>query len=63
MVGAPALAPSTLVRSGATAAAVTTEAFLISLAFTATATFDTGSEWVSARVGTAVTAPATFWFT
>jgi hypothetical protein len=61
-VGAPAFAPSTLVFAGATAAAFTTDAFFISLGGTVTAAFATGSEFVMVRVGTAVTAPATFWF-
>lgn len=55
-----AFTPSTLALAGATGAAVVKEAGLISLAGTATAAFATGSEFVSARVGTAVTAPLTF---
>lgn len=58
--GAPAFAPSTLFLAGATGAALTTEAVLSSAAGTATATLFTGSEFVIARAGTAVTAPDTF---
>jgi hypothetical protein len=62
-VGAPALVPSTLVLAGATAAMLTTAAVFSSLAGTATATLETGSELVIALDGTAVTAPDTFWLT
>ena len=62
-VEAPVRTPSTLLLSGATAAAFITDAFLISFAGTETATRETDSELAMARVGTAVTAPATFWFT
>ena len=62
MVGVPARDPSTLVLAGATGAALTTDAVRSSLAGTATAVFETGSAFVIARVGTAVTAPTTFWF-
>ncbi len=62
MVAAPARGPSTLVLAGATGAALTTDALRSSLAGMATAALETGSEFVIARVGTAVTAPATLWF-
>ena len=62
-VEAPVRTPSTLLLSGATAAALMTDAFLISFAGTVTATLETDSELAMTRVGTAVTAPATFWLT
>jgi hypothetical protein len=58
-VGEAARAPRTLVLAGATGAAPITGAVLSSLVETATAIFETGSELVKARVGTAVTAPCT----
>jgi len=60
LLGAPALAPRTLVFSGATGTVCTTVAVFHSAAGTFTAALLTDSEFVIARVGTAVTAPATF---
>ena len=61
-LGAPAFAPSTLDRTGATGAVFANDAIFTSLAGTVTAALDTGSEFVIVRVGTAVTAPFTVRF-
>ena len=54
-----AFAPNTLVRAGATGAAVANAPALTSVAGTETATLDTDCELAMALVGTAVTAPFT----
>ena len=54
--------PSTLVRCGATGAVLVNEAAFNSPGETRTEFLATGNELVSVRCGTAVTAPATFWF-
>ena len=59
---APAFAPNTLLREGATGGAATNAVSFNSLAGTCTAALSTGWEFASAVLGTAVTAPGTFWF-
>lgn len=60
--GRPALAPSTLVFAGATAAVEAIGALAAAAALTGTAAFATGCELVMALAGTAVMAPGTVWF-
>jgi hypothetical protein len=60
--GAPALFPSTVALEGATGGATAIELSLNSFAGTWTTAFATGCESVSTALGTAVTAPGTFWF-
>jgi hypothetical protein len=59
----PALGPRTLLREGATDGAVATSVSFNSRSGTLIAELATGSEFASTLLGTAVTAPGTFWFT
>ena len=58
----PALAPRMLLREGATHGAFATRVSFKSCSGTLTAELATGSEFASTLLGTAVTAPGTFWF-
>ena len=58
----PALDPRMLLREGATHGAFATRVSFKSCSGTLTAELATGSEFASTLLGTAVTAPGTFWF-
>ena len=58
----PPFVPRMLLREGATLGASSIEASFSSCSRTGNADFATGSDFVSTVLGTAVTAPGTFWF-